>query len=270
MKTIQNLFLQINNIICRFRQRWKAAAQGKGFRLQAAVLLGLVLTIFAADFTAFAQGCNDLREDVLRLHILANSDSEEDQALKLKVRDRVLKEGVELFSIGEGKEKAMEEAQKQLKHLIQAAQDEVYRQGYTYQVHGEVVKMYFNTREYDGFTMPAELDDSILKDILGIDPEDVEEYTGYITMVNISTDNLIAIKAKEGKVETVQKKLEERQDAQAKEFEKYLQDQYQKVTVGKVIVIGDYVFLATLCRMDEDPATEAADIETFIRGSFTE
>ena len=155
MKTIQNLFLQINNIICRFRQRWKAAAQGKGFRLQAAVLLGLVLTIFAADFTAFAQGCNDLREDVLRLHILANSDSEEDQALKLKVRDRVLKEGVELFSIGEGKEKAMEEAQKQLKHLIQAAQDEVYRQGYTYQVHGEVVKMYFNTREYDGFTMPA-------------------------------------------------------------------------------------------------------------------
>ena len=64
-----------------------------------------------------------------------------------------------------------------------------------------------------GFTMPAELDDSILKDFLGIDPEDVEEYTGYITMVNISTDNLIAIKAKEGKVETVQKKLEERQDA---------------------------------------------------------
>ena len=121
-----------------------------------------------------------------------------------------------------------------------------------------------------GFTMPAELDDSILKDFLGIDPEDVEEYTGYITMVNISTDNLIAIKAKEGKVEMVQKKLEERQDAQAKEFEQYLQDQYQKVTAGKVIVIGDYVFLATLCRMDEDPATEAADIETFIRGSFTE
>ena len=110
-----------------------------------------------------------------------------------------------------------------------------------------------------GFTMPAELDDSILKDILGIDPEDVEDYY-----------NLIAIKAKEGKVETVQKKLEERQDAQAKEFEQYLQDQYQKVTAGKVIVIGDYVFLATLCRMDEDPATEAADIETFIRGSFTE
>ena len=71
-------------------------------------------------------------------------------------------------------------------------------------------------------------------------------------------------------METVQKKLEERQDAQAKEFEQYLQDQYQKVTAGKVIVIGDYVFLATLCRMDEDPATEAAYIETFIRGSFTE
>lgn len=124
-------------------------------KVPCAIAMGLALAVFLTDFTAFAQGCTDLQQDVLRLHILANSNSAQDQALKLKVRDRLLEEGADLFSIEEGKEKAKEQAAAQLEHLTAIAQDEVYRQGYHYQVQAQIVKMYFNTREYDGFTMPA-------------------------------------------------------------------------------------------------------------------
>ena len=94
-----------------------------------------------------------------------------------------------------------------------------------------------------GITMPAEVDESILKDIVGIEPEDVEEYAGYVTMVMISADNLIAVKAKEGKVETVQKALAARQETVVKSFEQYLPSELDKAKAGKVITIGDYVFL---------------------------
>ena len=54
-----------------------------------------------------------------------------------------------------------------------------------------------------GITMPAEVDESILKDIVGIEPEDVEEYAGYVTMVMISADNFIAVKAKESNTQLI-------------------------------------------------------------------
>ena len=106
-----------------------------------------------------------------------------------------------------------------------------------------------------GITMPAEVDESILKDIVGIEPEDVEEYAGYVTMVM-------------GKVETVQKALAARQETVVKSFEQYLPSELDKAKAGKVITIGDYVFLVILGRMDKDPAAETAVIEEMIRENF--
>lgn len=119
-----------------------------------------------------------------------------------------------------------------------------------------------------GFTMPAPLDDTIMKDLLGIDPADVEEYAGYITMVNVSSHNLIAVKAKEGKAETVQKKLEERKAFEVQSFEQYLQDQYDLAQAGKVFTVGDYCFLVMLGRPEEDAAGEIDAIEQTIRDNF--
>lgn len=119
-----------------------------------------------------------------------------------------------------------------------------------------------------GITMPAEVDESILKDLIGIDPADVEEYAGYVTMVMVSADNLIAVKAKEGKVETVQNALATRQEMVIKSFEQYLPSELDKSKAGKVITIGDYVFLVILGRMEEDPASEVTLIEEMIRSNF--
>ncbi len=119
-----------------------------------AILLSLVLTVLVS-MVGFQHQCEDISQRVLRLHVLANSDSEEDQALKLKVRDRILEEGKALFSSTADLQQAEQIAAQNLDRIQAAAQDEVYRQGYDYPVNVELADMYFTTREYDTVTLPA-------------------------------------------------------------------------------------------------------------------
>ena len=65
---------------------------------EAALLIGILAAIFAQSVCVSAENRNEISEDVFRLHILANSDSDEDQSLKLKVRNAVLEESGTLFS----------------------------------------------------------------------------------------------------------------------------------------------------------------------------
>ena len=58
-------------------------------RWEKALLFGLILTI-ALSTVSYPATCGEIRQSVLRLHILANSDSAADQQLKLQVRDRLL------------------------------------------------------------------------------------------------------------------------------------------------------------------------------------
>ena len=119
-----------------------------------AICLGLILAVLVS-FTGFATQCEDIPDRVLRLHILANSDSEEDQALKLKVRDRIVTESAGLFDQVTDRESARAVVEKNMDALREAAQDEVYRQGYDYPVKAEITNMFFDTREYETVTLPA-------------------------------------------------------------------------------------------------------------------
>ena len=125
--------------------------------IEKALLIGFVIAILFSftSFTAFAAQCEQIPNEVFRLHVLANSDSEEDQALKLKVRDRLLDETGTLFSECTTKEEAMSAAKANIAYLEQVAQDEIYKQGYTYGVTVEVENIFFNNRQYDDITMPA-------------------------------------------------------------------------------------------------------------------
>lgn len=130
-------------------------------RLAAALAIGLTITIWAGSFGAFAQGCEELRHSVLRLHILANSDSESDQELKLKVRDRILELDGTLFEGAKDLASAESAAAEQLETIRAEAQEEVYRQGYDYPVHAELTNMYFTTRVYEQYTLPAGYYDAV-------------------------------------------------------------------------------------------------------------
>ena len=124
-------------------------------KIEKAILFGLILSIIVGNFSVFASDCNTIRSNVLRLHILANSDSEADQALKLKVRDRILSETGELFESASGLENAEETAKQSLQYVKLIAENEIQKQGYDYPVSVELCNMFFNTRQYEEVTMPA-------------------------------------------------------------------------------------------------------------------
>jgi stage II sporulation protein R len=124
-----------------------------------AVFLGLVITICITAVTSFAEEYENLQKNVLRLHVLANSDSEADQALKLKVRDAVLAATAEDFAkSGQAESAAIVSAAASLDKIYEAAIAEIRRNGYDYDVTVELTDIPFDARVYDvngkGFTMP--------------------------------------------------------------------------------------------------------------------
>lgn len=96
-----------------------------------------------------------ISQKVFRLHILANSDSPHDQNLKLLVKDEILKLSTELFTDAKSVNDARHIAEDNIKAFENTAQQVVEANGYSYNISVTTDKEYFNTREYDGFIMPA-------------------------------------------------------------------------------------------------------------------
>ena len=126
-----------------------------------ALLTSLFLTVLISQIN-FQAECESISSRVLRLHIIAHSDSEDDQQLKLKVRDFILQKSENLFRNAKSKEEAEHIVENNLSQIISDTQNYVYRSGYTYQISGALKhNVYFNTRVYDKFTLPAEKYDAL-------------------------------------------------------------------------------------------------------------
>ena len=119
-----------------------------------AICMGLVISILVS-MARFDASCLELKENLLRLHIVANSDSAEDQALKLKVRDRILRVGSTAFCDNENLVIAKQTAEKMLPLFTDEALKVIEENGYDYDVKVTVDKAFFDTRVYENFTLPA-------------------------------------------------------------------------------------------------------------------
>lgn len=119
------------------------------------VLSCVVIFMCLISMSKFNVSCDKIKDDVLRLHIRANSDSEFDQELKLKVRDRILNDTGDLFYSVMTYEEAVEKTNEALPKIIESAKDEIKNQGYDYDVKANLDYSYFGTRHYDGYTLPA-------------------------------------------------------------------------------------------------------------------
>lgn len=124
------------------------------------VCLALILAILFT-FTGFTAECEKIPDQLLRLHILANSDTQADQTLKLQVRDCILKESAGMLNGVKNRAEAEKVVAKRLPQIQKTAQDEVYRRGYRYPVKARMTNMYFNTREYGNVTIPAGMYDAL-------------------------------------------------------------------------------------------------------------
>ena len=112
----------------------------------------LAATLIAAVLPTDAEA--KIYDDTLRLHILAESDSDEDQALKLKVRDRLLAEfGAEL-----SKASGIADAEAQLRALLpeieRTARDELRAHGCDSAVTATIGTEWYDTRDYGDFSLP--------------------------------------------------------------------------------------------------------------------
>ena len=119
------------------------------------VLIACILSFFCSGFLAFGEQCSFIRENTLRLHILANSDSPADQALKLKIRDAVLAQSGDLFSGCDTREKMIGAAKEQLSDSRRTARQTAVHNGYDLPVEVSVTDMFFETRQYDDVILPA-------------------------------------------------------------------------------------------------------------------
>ena len=115
---------------------------------ETALIIGFVVALFFAQPLSVQASVAD---KMTRLHVVANSDSESDQQLKLKVRDAVLK-------ASEGHDTVSDAL---LTEMREAALQCIYDNGYDYTVTVERGEMWFDTRDYDGFSLAAGYYDAV-------------------------------------------------------------------------------------------------------------
>lgn len=119
------------------------------------LILMIVMAVFLLCLSVGGHDQRQLADQVLRLHVLANSDSDEDQALKLEVRDAVLAEAEPWLSGITDRQEAERILQDHLAQISAAGQAVVDREGYPYTVRSELTTCYFPTRVYTDFAIPA-------------------------------------------------------------------------------------------------------------------
>lgn len=122
----------------------------------------VVFLLFLSIVSVCEQMQKDISDGIVRLHIVANSESVHDQNVKLKVRDAVIEAQSEIFVDGIKKELTKEEKKKLLDVTIEVLNKEEV--GYGAKV--ETGKFYFPTKKYENITLPAGNYDAV-KVILG-------------------------------------------------------------------------------------------------------
>jgi stage II sporulation protein R len=127
------------------------------FRLnvvEKSIIFGFIFTILVS-FTNFVARCERISEKVLRLHVLANSNSESDQLLKEQVRNRIIRHlqntGYEFKNLKDTKQFL----EGDLTSIINESRDEINLHGLDYHVDAQITKSSFGTRIYNGVVMPA-------------------------------------------------------------------------------------------------------------------
>ena len=108
---------------------------------------------------------NNLADSVFRLHVIANSDSEEDQNLKYKVRDSLIEYMNTLTNDMNTKDEVIQIAKEHIQDFKNIAQNVVKENGYDYEVNIEIGNFSFPTKTYGDISFPAGFYDALKVEI---------------------------------------------------------------------------------------------------------
>ncbi len=123
-------------------------------KVEISLAIGIVTSIIFSVFS-FAQTSAQIRESVLRLHVIANSDVSVDQNLKLAVRDAIINEGSLIFDGSINVDNAVERITPEIENITEIAEKVIKNYGFEYNVEVSIDEEYFETRTYENVTLPA-------------------------------------------------------------------------------------------------------------------
>ena len=125
--------------------------------IMAAMAMGFLFTLGLAFATSvYAQSIQQgIAQEVVRFHVLANSDSPEDQALKLMVRDGVLAEFKSILNASQSVEETKALLAEHLNEITACAQRIIHEAGYDYPATAALTQSFFPTKAYGDITFPA-------------------------------------------------------------------------------------------------------------------
>jgi len=118
-------------------------------------LLAIIFTVVLGSFSTATGNAEDISDKIIRFHVIANSDSKEDQAVKLKVKEAVIeyvqKETKDFTNV--------EETRAFLLHntstILEVAKDTLQKDGFDYEVNAELMNCYFPVKSYGDAIFPA-------------------------------------------------------------------------------------------------------------------
>ena len=115
----------------------------------------LIFTLLFGSLSYTNDASNDISTKVLRMHVLANSNSIDDQRLKIAVKNNILKSTRELFTDCDNLEESIEIAQSNTELIKDSAQEVIKKYNKNYDVKVYVDNEFFDVREYKDFTLPS-------------------------------------------------------------------------------------------------------------------
>lgn len=123
-------------------------------KIKISICVSMIVAIIFS-ICSFAKTSQEIRSDVLRLHVIANSDSSVDQNLKIRLRDFLLEEGKSIFDGSVNVENAVEKIEPQIPALEKSAKEFIQASGFDYNVKISLSREYSTTRTYETVTLPA-------------------------------------------------------------------------------------------------------------------
>lgn len=140
----------ILNIIC-----------SKKVKYSLILIILLCIYTFISAISYVSAISNDIENSVFRLHVIANSDSKEDQDLKYKVRDNLIEYMKEISAYATNKEDAINICNNHLSNFKDIAQRTILDNGYNYNVDVEIGNFEFPTKVYGDISLPAGFYDAL-------------------------------------------------------------------------------------------------------------
>lgn len=134
-----------------------------GIIITLSLLLFLYTTVCAFSYAQAVS--SNISDSVFRLHVIANSDSDEDQNLKYKVRDALLNYMNDICSNCSSKEEAIEIVSTYQDNFEQVALNTIKDNGYDYSVNIEIGNFEFPTKQYGDISLPAGFYDALRVEI---------------------------------------------------------------------------------------------------------